>query len=157
MSNLDPKHFYRALLINTSKNLYPDNTIAVITAELGRPVVIVYSDNWEVEVCEISFPPNSVGTFNTTKLVGDTTGLIFCDLISPQYVGRALVRCRRMLIYPSLSGQHVFDNVYYLPVKKQIFKSIRIDILQLRGKPVVFRSSTTPSKVVLHFRRVWTS
>jgi len=154
MSNLDPKHFYVTLLSNTSKSLYPDNTIAALTAELARPVELGYSDNWEVGICEFSYPPNSVGTFKNTTVVGDTTGLIYCDLIPPQNVGRALVRCMRTFIYPSLSGEHLFDNVYYLPVEKRTFKSIRIEILQLTGKPVEFKSSTTPSKVVLHFRRV---
>jgi len=156
MSHVDPKHFYVTLLSNTSKNLYPDNTIAAFTAELARPVELGSSDNWEVGVCEFSYPPNSVGTFKHTTVVGDTKDLIYCDLISPQYVGRALVRCMRTFIYPSLSGQHVFDNVYNLPVEKRTFKSIRIEILQLTGKPVEFKSSTTPSYVVLHFRRVST-
>jgi len=95
-----------------------------------------------------------VGTFEHTTVVGDTTGLIYCDLISPKYVGRALVRFMRTFIYPSFSGQHVFDNVYYLPVEKRIFNSIRIEIYQLTDKPVEFKSSTPLSKVVLHFRRV---
>jgi len=154
MSNIDPTHFYVTLLSNTSKSLYPDNTIAAFTAELARPVELGYSDNWEVGVCEFSSPPNSVGTFKHTTVVGDTTEIIYCDLISPQYVGRALFRFMRTFIYPSLSGQHVFDYVYYLPVDKRTFKSIRREILQLTGKPVEFKSSTTPSKVVLHFRRV---
>ena len=93
---------------------------------------------------------------NTSKVAGDTTGLIYCDLISPQYVGRALVRCMRTFVYSSLSGQHVFDNFYYLPVEKRTFKSIRIEILQLTGKPFEFKSSTTPSNLVLHFWRVST-
>jgi hypothetical protein len=142
------------LLSNTSKSLYPDNTIAAFTAELARPIELGYSDNWEVGICEFSYPPNSVGTFKHTTVVGDTTGLIYCDLVPPQYVGRALVRCMRTFIYPALSGEHVFDNVYYLPVEKRTFKSIRIEILQLTGKPVEFKSSTTPSNLVLHFRRV---
>ena len=104
-------------------------------------------------VWEYSYPPKSVGTFKHTTVVGDTTGLIHCDLISSQCVGRALVRCMRTFIFPSLSGQHVFDNVYFLPVEKRTYKSIRIEILQFTGEPVEFKSSTTPSKVVLHFRR----
>jgi len=130
--------------------------IASFTAELARPVELGYSDNWEVRICEFSYPPKCVGTFKNTRVVGDTTGLIYCDLISPQYVGRALVRCMRTFIHPSLSGEHVFDIVYYLPFEKRTFKSIRIEILQLTGKPVEFKSSTTPWKVVLHFRRVST-
>jgi len=156
MSNLDPKHFNVTLLSNTSKNLYRDNRIAAFTDKLARPVELGYSDNWEMGVCEFSYPPNSVGTFKHTTVVSDTTGLIYCDLISPQYVGRTLVRCMRTFIYPSLPGKHVFDNVYYLPVEKRTFKSIRIEILQLTGKLVEFKINTTPSKVILHFRRVST-
>jgi len=141
-------------LSNTSKSLYPDNTIATFTAELARPVELGYSDNWEVGICEFSYPPYSVGTFKHTTVVGDTTGLIYCDLVPPHYVGRALVRCKGTFIYPPLSGEHVFDKLNYLPVEKRTFKSIMIEILKLTGKPVEFKSSTTPSKLVLHFRRV---
>jgi len=147
MSNVDPKHLYVTLLSNTSKNLYPDNTIAAFTVKLARPVELGFSDIWEVGVCEFSYPPNSVGTFKHTTVVGDTTGLIYCDLISPQYVGRALVHFMRTFIHLSLSGQHMF-NVNYLPVETRTFKSIRIEILQLIVKPVESRTSTTPSKVV---------
>ena len=94
------------LLSNTSNNLYPVITIAAFTAELARPVELGSSYNWEVGVCEFSYPPNSVGTFKHTTVDGDSTGLIYCDLISPQYLGRALVRCMRTFISPSLSGQH---------------------------------------------------
>jgi len=156
MSTVHPKHFYVTLLSNTSKNLYPDNTITVIASELARPVELSFSYNWEVGVCEFTFPPNSVVTVKHTTVVGDTTGLIYCELISTLYVGRALVRCMRTFIYPSLSDQHVFDNVYHLLVDKRTFKCIRIQILQLTGKTVEFKSSTTPSKVLLHFLRVST-
>jgi len=57
MSHVDPKHFYVTLLSNTSKNLYPDNTIAAFKAELARPLELIYSENWEVGVCEFSNPP----------------------------------------------------------------------------------------------------
>jgi len=60
----------------------------------------------------------------------------------------------RTFTYPSLSGQYVFDSVYYLPVAKRTFKIIGIIILQMTGKPVEFKSRTTPSKVALYFRRV---
>ena len=78
MSNLDPKHFYVTLVSNTSKSLYPDNTIAALTAELARPVELGYSDNWEVGVCEFSYPPKSLGTFNTrsAKAVNSTAAEI---------------------------------------------------------------------------------
>ena len=151
MTYVHPKHFYVTMLSKTSMNLFPDNTIAAFTDELARPVELGSSDNWEV-----GYPPKSVGTFKHTTVVGDTRGLIYCYLISPQYVGRGLVLCMRTFIYPSLSDQHVFDNVYHLLVDKRTFKCIRIQILQLTGKTVEFKSSTTPSKVLLHFLRVST-
>ena len=105
-------------------------------------------------VCAFTYPPNSVGTFKPTLLVGVTTGLIFCDLISQQYVGKFLVCCLRTFIYPDFYAQHIYDNVYYMPFEKRTFKNITIEILQSTGKPVPFKSSKTPSMVVLHFRRV---
>jgi len=73
MSHVDPKQFYVTLLSNTSKNLYPENTIAAFTAELAQHVDLGYSDNWEVRVCEFSYPPKSVGMFKHTTVVGETT------------------------------------------------------------------------------------
>ena len=105
------------LFSNTSKDLYPSNTIARFTTELPRPIELGSSDSWEVGVCEFTYPPNNVGTFKHMLLVGDTTGLIYCDLISPQYVGSVLVRCLRTFIYPDYYARHIFENVYYMPVE----------------------------------------
>jgi hypothetical protein len=82
----------------------------------------------------------------------DNIGLICCDLISPQFVGTSLVRCLRTYIYPSLTGQHEFENVYYLAVERRRINNIRIEILKPEGSKVVFKSGETPSKLVLHFR-----
>jgi len=71
-----------------------------------------------------------------TTIVGNTTGLIYSDLKSPQYVRSTLVLCLNTFIYPSMWSQHVFDNVYYLPVEMRTFKYIRMEILKLLGKPV---------------------
>jgi len=142
------------LINNTSKILYPVNKIAIFTADLARPIELGSSDNWEEEICEFSYPPINMGTSKASAIVGDTTGLIYCDLITPQYVGRAVVRFMRTINYPSLLGEHVFYNVYYLSVEKRTFQNIRIEILQLTGMPVEFKSSRKPSKVVLHFRGV---
>jgi len=150
----DPNHFYVTLFSNASTDLYPNNMIARCTTELPRPIEFWSSDRWQVGVCEFAYPPNNVGVFKHTLLVGDTTGLIYCDLMSPQYVGNVMVRFLRTFIYPDFYAQHIFDNVYNMPVEKRTFKNIRIEILQLTGEPVPFKSSKTPSMVVLHFRRV---
>jgi len=141
------------LFSKASTGLYPNNTIARFTTELAQPIELGSSYRWEVGVCEFTYPPNNVGTFKPTLIVGDTTGLIYCDLISPQYVGSVVVRCLRTFIYSDFYAQHFLDNVYSMPVEKRTFKNIRIEILQSTGKPVPFKSSKTPSMVVLHFRR----
>jgi len=52
--------------------------------------------------------------------------------------------------------EYLFDNVYYVPVEKKMFRDIRIEILNLTGERVAFKDSKTPLKVVLHFRQVIT-
>jgi len=103
----DPKHFYVTLFSNASTSLYPANTIGAFTVELPRPKELGPNDKWEVGLCEISYPPNHVGTLKSVNVVGDTTVLVYTDVISPQYVGRVLVRCLRTFIYPTLHGEHI--------------------------------------------------
>jgi len=128
--------------------------IGAFTGGLPQPIELGPNDNWEVGLCEISYPPNTVGTLKSVNVVGDTTALVYFDVISPKYVGKLLVRCLRTFIYRTMYGEHVFDYIYYLPVKEHTIKSIGIEILQLTGKRVEFKSSKTPTKIVLHFRRV---
>jgi len=116
MFDNDPKHFYVTLFSNASQSLYPTNTIGAFTVELPQPIELGPNDNWEVELCEISYPPNTVGTIKSVNFVGDTTALVYCDVISPQYVGKSLVRCLRTFIYPTIYGEHVYDYIYYVPV-----------------------------------------
>jgi hypothetical protein len=137
--------FYVTLLSNASQKLYPENTIGAFTVELARPIDLRPVGHWEVGLCEFTYPAGGAA--------GDNIGLIYCDLISPQFVGSSLVRCLRTYIYPSLTGQHEFENVYYLPVERWRINNIRIEILTPEGSKVVFKSGETPSKLVLHFRR----
>ena len=95
MYDNDPKHFYVTLFSNASTSLYPANTIGAFTVELPRPKELGPNDKWEVGLCEISYPPNHVGTLKSVNVVGDTAVLVYTDVISPQYVGRVLVRCRK--------------------------------------------------------------
>ena len=52
--------------------------------------------------------------------------------------------------------EYQFENVYYVPMEKRMFRDIRIEILHLAGERVPFTDGKTPLKVVLHFRRVIT-
>jgi len=72
----------------------------------------------------------------------ETVALIYCNLISSQFV------------FPSSSScQHEFRNVYYVPVEQRRFQDIRIEFLTTEGLHIPFEDSTTPTKVVLHFRK----
>jgi len=121
---------------------------------VSQPIELGPIDNWEVGLYEISYPPNSVDTLKSVVVVGDITAVVDCDVISPQYVGKSLVRCLRPFVYPTMYGEHVYNYIYYLPVEKHTIKNIRIEILQLTDKIVEFKCSKNPTKIVLHFRRV---
>jgi len=92
--------------------------------------------------------------------VGDNTNaLVYCDLIAPQFIGTDMVRFLRAFntTWPAdYDNEYLFDNVYYVPVEKRMFRDIRIEILNLTSERVAFKDSKAPLKVVLHFRRVIT-
>jgi len=137
-------HFYVTLFSNASQDLYPENTIGVFTVELARPIHLGPNTNWEVGLCEFTCP----------GAIGKGVGLIYCDLISPQFVGSSLVRCLRTYIYPSWERRGRYENVYYVPVEKQKITNVQVEILTLEGERVKFEDSDTPSRLVLHFRKV---
>ena len=81
----------------------------------------------------------------------ETLALIYCNLISPQFVGDSTVHSMRT--YAFSSCQHEFQNVYYVPVEQRRFQDIRIEFLTTEGLHIPFEDSTTPANVVLHFRK----
>jgi len=84
----------------------------------------------------------------------ETTALMYCNLISPQFLGDSTPRCIRTFVFPSSSFQHEFQNVFYVPVEQRTFQNIRINFLMTEGLHIPFEASTTPTKVVLHFRKI---
>ena len=70
---MPPDQFYVTLLSNASQDLYPDNTIGAFTVELARPIHLGPNANWEVGLCEFTFP----------GAIGKGIGLFYTDLISP--------------------------------------------------------------------------
>jgi hypothetical protein len=86
--------------------------------------------------------------------VGYVIALIYCYIISPQFVGSNLVRCLRTVIHPTQHCEYTFDKVYYLPVEKKTIKHIRIEILKMDGARVKYKYTTNPTKLLLHFRRL---
>jgi len=150
--DMDRDHFYITLLSNASQHIYPDNKIAAFTIQLAQPIMLDPSQILEVRLCELSNP-------STLPLGDNTDALVYCDLIAPQLIGTTMVRFLRTFntTWPAdYDTEYIFENVYYVPVEKRMFRDIRIEILNLSDKRVAFKDSKTPLKVVLHFRRVIT-
>jgi hypothetical protein len=77
--------------------------------------------------------------------------VIYCNLISAQFVGDSTVRCMRTFLTTSCP-HYEFRNIQYVPVEQRQFQSIRFEFLTLDGLHVPFEYSTTPTDV-LHFRK----
>ena len=147
-------HFYDTLFSNASIDLYPDNTRAVFTTYLAHPIDLGTSSEWEVGLCEISYggPSNELVKANT--LVDKTMVFVYCDLVAPQFVADQYLRTLRIIHYPSIVGENRFQNVYYLPVEKRVFRDVNIQMRLMDGLTVPFEAGIIPVKMVLYFRRV---
>jgi hypothetical protein len=149
---MDRDHFYITLFSNASQHLYPDNKIAAFTIQLAQPVILDPSEIWEVGLCEISSP-------STMQVENNTNALVYSDLIAPQFIGTDMVRFLRAFntTWPdNYYAEYIYNNVYYVPVEKRMFRNIRIEIINLTGERVAFEDSKTPLKVVFHFLLVIT-
>jgi hypothetical protein len=147
--------FYVTLFSNASREIYENNTHANFTVKLSRPIDQGTSPNWEVGVCEVpcsSPPPASLNTVDVTPCADHD--MIFCNIISPQFIADCTVRCMRT--FPTTSCQHEeFRNFQYVSVEQRQFQSIRIEFLTLEGLHVPFDDSVTSTKVVLHFLKYY--
>jgi len=142
--------FYVTLFSNASQEIYENNTHAEFTVKLSRHFDLGTSPNWEVGVCEVSCSsPQSLNTIDVTPSADHS--MIYCNLISPQFIGGSTVRCMRT--FPTTSCRHYeFRNVQYVPVKQRQLQSIRIEFHTLERLHIPYEDSITPTKVVLNFR-----
>jgi len=78
----------------------------------------------------------------------ETHAVIYCNLISPQFVGDGTVRSIRTFVFPSSSSscQHEFLNVRYVPVEQRKFQGIRIEFLTIEGLHIPVENRTTHRK-----------
>ena len=114
-------HFYITLFSIASQKVHSSNTLAEFTIQLAQRIDLGSTDNWEVGLCEFSCPPKS-GTLKPIEIVGETNALIYCDLITSQFVGNDYVRCLRTFIHRSKYCDHAFQNVYYVRIEKRTFQ-----------------------------------
>jgi hypothetical protein len=137
--------FYITLVIDVSRDLYPNNTIAMFRVRLPRPVELL-KRAWEVEIFELYYPAPMSETAVQPIFV-------YSDLIEPQMVGDTFARCLRIVHYPPSDGYHTFDKVYYVPLEKTDFKTVNLEVLTNLGERVPLPDSTKPLVAVRHFRR----
>jgi len=138
--------FYVTLFSNSSNEIYMDNTIAAFMIKLAQPIELNDAENWEVCICEVTFPPPLVGTGVAITTVGNSHVLVYCNVISTQYIGSDMVRCLRRFIFSTTNFENVFDKIYYVPVEQRKFHDIRIGFLLTNGKRVPFKDSKVPKK-----------
>jgi len=148
-------HFYVTLFSNASKDVFPDNTLTGLLIHLAQPIDLGSSD-WEVGLAEFSYkaPNRQIKQGTVIDVIISVNVLVYCDLITPQIVWTENVRLLRTIFCPTQLGNHVFQNIYYLPIEQKLFHDIRIELRETNGEPAAFESSIIPTKVVLHFRRV---
>jgi len=148
-------HFYVTLFSNASKEVFPDNTLTAFTIHLAQPIDLGQSD-WEVGLAELSYkaPNRQIMRGKLIDVISSVNVLVYCDLITPQMVGTESVRLLRTIICPTQLGNHLFQNIYYLPVEKKLFQDINVELRETSGEPPALEAGIIPTKVVLHFRRV---
>ena len=100
MNAASSNQFYVTLFSNSSKKIYNGNTFSAFTIKLAQPIDLNYAEKWEVSICDVTCPPNLVGTGVPMTTAGNTHILIYFNVISAQYVGNNMVRCLRTFIYP---------------------------------------------------------
>jgi hypothetical protein len=150
--NNDPKHFYVTLLSTASQRICPDNTHYDFIVDLAQTIDLGNNDRWEVGLSEYACPPPKPGTHQAFD-IGQSRALVYCNLITPQFVGGQLVRCLRTVTILSQYCDYKFTNVHYLPVEKSLIRHVHIQIKTADGKSAAFPGGRTPV-IVLHFRLI---
>jgi len=148
--------FYVTLFSNASKDVFRDNSLTAFTIHLANPINLASASDCEVGLAEVSYkaPNRQILQGALVDVVSSINILIYCDLITPQFVGSDNVRLLRNIICPTQLGNHLFQNVYYLPVEKALFQDIHVELRVLDGEHAEFENSGIPTNIVLHFRRI---
>jgi hypothetical protein len=100
------------------------------------------------------FDCNRQATYRADMDIGFHTLYVYSDIVSPQVVGDSVVPLLRVVDFgKKLNGNtvHIYKNPYYIPIVRQRFENIQIDIRRDNGELVKFRRGKTV--VVLHFMR----
>jgi len=132
MSNQD--HFTWRYL-NASQCLF--EKYAAFHCNLATPIDLGAIHRWEVGLVNIPILPRRRNNLRPRQ------AFIYCDMISPQYLGTSLVKCLRTSFYSTSSGHCIYDPIFYVPVETRSFDSISFQIMNLLGQRVPY----PPSKI----------
>jgi hypothetical protein len=144
------KNFYITFFSNSLKNVYLANKLSEFTIQLAQLIDLSSTDDWEVGLCEFSYPPPYPDIAKPYELVGETNALVQCDLITQQFVGSDYVRCLRTLMHPTIYCDYAFENIY-LPVEKRAFRDKSILITKTNCKEIPFESGEKSGKTGFTF------
>jgi hypothetical protein len=86
-SGNEQTHFYITLFSNASQKIYPSNTLSSFTVHLARPVDLGSDIRWDVGVSEMACRPFNLGTYGNMWTNTIEHAFVYCDMISPPFVG----------------------------------------------------------------------
>lgn len=78
---------------------------------------------------------------------------IYLDIIEPVISGDVLAKTVRVVDIKKKGGHAIFNPIYYHSLSRHTFESVEVAIRNASGDFVSFRDGSTPTLVVLHFRR----
>jgi hypothetical protein len=78
---------------------------------------------------------------------------IYTDIIKPRYISDILARYLRVIPNASTNRHIRFKHIEYIPIETTYIESISILITDGQGEKVNFNSSSTPTYVMLHFKK----
>lgn len=79
---------------------------------------------------------------------------VYTDIIKPQLIGNTFARClRTILLIQNNEVYKSFDSIQYFPLERTNFETIEILITSQDGKAYNFLPSSTPTMLVLHFKK----
>jgi hypothetical protein len=90
---------------------YPNIAIVAFSVQLvGEIDLCTY--RYEVALGVFSCPPPNVGSLKPHEVFGDTNKMIYCNLITSQFVSHLKVRLLSTLVHPTAFCNHIFENMY---------------------------------------------
>ena len=149
------RRFYVTLFSIASRVIYENNTHADFIVKLSQPIDLRTCPNREVGVCKVSCsspPLESLNAMDFTPFAEHP--MIYRNLISPQFVDDCTdVVCGRSPPLPVGITNFETSTMCRWSSGNFSLSSQFFEFLSLKVLHVSFEHSTTPTNVVLHFRK----